>query len=102
MFLWKQANKVEKMETNTLNEYNELRIGDTVAERTVIAYTKRNERIVGDVYASWVAVCVDETAFHPYVVWTVVARPEGWYAEQGDYCKTLDEALGAYKKRGGE
>ncbi len=90
------------METNTLNEYNELRIGDTVAERTVIAYTKRNERIVGDVYASWVAVCVDETAFHPYVVWTVVARPEGWYAEQGDYCKTLDEALGAYKKRGGE
>jgi hypothetical protein len=92
------------METNTLNEYNELRIGEKVGspDRMVIAYTKRNERVVGEVYASWVAVCVDETAFHPYVVWTVVARPEGWYAESGDYCETLDKALEAYKKRGGE
>jgi hypothetical protein len=93
------------METNTLNEYNELRIGDKVGEptaRTVIAYTKRGERIVGETYASWITICAEEEAFHPYVVWTVVARPEGWYAEQGDYCKTLDEALEAYKKRGGE
>ncbi len=93
------------METNTLNEYNELRIGDKVGsggERMVIALTKRNERIVGELYATWIAICVDETAFHPYAVWTVVARPEGWHAEQGDYCKTLDEALVAYKERGGE
>lgn len=89
---------------NELHEYNELRIGDKVGdlERTVIAYTKRNERIVGDVYATWVAICALEEAFHPYVVWTIVARPNGWHAENGDYCKTLDEALEAYKLRGGE
>lgn len=91
-------------DTNTLNEYSELRIGDKVGstQRMVIAYTKRNERVVGDCYATWVAICVEETEFHPYVVWTVVARPEGWLAESGDYCKTIDEALEAYKKRGGE
>ena len=93
------------METNTLNEYNELRIGDKVgssAERMVIACTKQNDRIVGDLYATWTAICVEEGAFHPYVVWNVVARPEGWYAESGDYCKTLDEALEVYRSRGGE
>jgi hypothetical protein len=90
------------METNTLNEYNELRIGDIVSGRTVIAGTKRNERIVGEVYATWVAICANEEEFHPYAVWTVIARPEGWSAQSGDYCKTLDEALEAYKARGGD
>jgi hypothetical protein len=92
------------MTNNTLNEYNELRIGDKVGTtgRMVIAYTKRGERIVGDSYATWVAICVDDTEYHPYVVWTVIARPEGWCAEGGDYCFTLDDALVAYKARGGE
>lgn len=93
------------METNTLNEYNELRIGDMVgsgASRMVIVMTKRSERVVGDVYASWVAICHAEGEFHPYAIWNVIARPEGWHAEQGDYCKTLDEALAVYKTRGGE
>lgn len=93
------------METNTLNEYNELRIGDKVGdggERMVIACTKQNERIVGEVYATWTAICVQEEAFHPYVVWTVIARPNGFVAESGDYCKSLDSALVAYKNRGGE
>jgi hypothetical protein len=91
-------------DTNTLNEYNELRIGDIVGDsgRMVIAYTKRHDRVVGDCYATWVAICVDETAFHPYAVWTVVARPNGWLAESGDYCSTLEKALVAYKERGGE
>lgn len=91
------------METNTLNEYSELRIGDKVGstQRMVIAHTKRGDRVVGDCYATWVAICVEETAHHPYVVWTIVARPEGFYAETGDYCSTLEEALVAYKKRGG-
>lgn len=90
--------------TNTLNEYNELRIGDLVGhtQRTVIAYTKRHDRVVGDVYASWIAICVDKTALHPYVVWTIIARPEGFVAESGDYCSTLEQALIAYKERGGE
>ena len=87
------------METNTLNEYSELRIGDKVGstQRTVVAHTKRSERVVGDCYATWVALCVEETAFHPYVIWTVVARPEGFYAESGDYCSTIEEAVIAYK-----
>lgn len=91
--------------SNTLNEYNELRIGDVVGSgtrRMVIAHTKRYDREVGEHYASWVAICHAEGEFHPYVVWTVIARPEGWHAEQGDYCSTLEEALVAYKKRGGE
>ena len=92
------------METNTLNEYNELRIGDIVGDtkRTVIACTKRGERIVGDSYATWVAICHKEGEYHPYVVWTVIARPNGWLAEGGDYRSTLEEAVEAYKGRGGE
>lgn len=93
------------METNTLNEYNELHIGDKVgsgAERTVIVKHKRSERIVGDTYASWVAICHAEGELHPYAVWDIIARPEGWHAESGDYRKTLEEALIAYKSRGGE
>ena len=41
----------------TLNENKELAIGDTVAYRTVIAETKLHERVVGDCYATWVAIC---------------------------------------------
>lgn len=91
--------------SNTLNEYNELRIGDVVGSgtsRTVIACTKRAERVVGENYAYWVAICHAEGEYHPYVVWTVIARKEGWLAEGGDYCFTLDDALTAYKRRGGE
>lgn len=84
-------------------EYAELRIGDTVGdtERTVIACTKKNERVVGDVYATWVAICLDSEALHPYVVWTVVARPEGWLATNGDYCQNIIDAIRMYKARGG-
>jgi hypothetical protein len=92
------------METNTLNEYNELHIGDKVGsggERMVIAHTKLHNRIVGDCYATWIAICVDETGLHPYAIWNVIARPDGWLAESGDYCSTLEEALVAYKERGG-
>lgn len=91
--------------SNTLNEYDELRIGDMVGhpiKRMVIAYTKRNDRVVGDVYASWITICINKEELHPYVVWTVIARPEGFVSESGDYCSTLEDALKAYKKRGGE
>lgn len=90
--------------TNTLREYDELRVGDAVGDtgRVVIARTKTGERVPGDTYASWTAICHDDTALHPYVVWTVIARPEGFIAEQGDYCLTLRTALKAYEARGGE
>jgi hypothetical protein len=93
------------METNTLNEYNELQIGDKVGsgiERIVIVKHKTGERIVGDTYASWVAICYAETAHHPFTVWDIIARPEGWHAESGSYVATIEEALDVYKDRGGK
>ena len=86
----------------TLNENKELAIGDTVAYRTVIAETKLHERVVGDCYATWVAICHNANEYHKYAVWTVVARPEGWHAEQGNYCHTFTEAVKKYVERGGE
>jgi hypothetical protein len=90
--------------TNLLNLDNEIRIGDIVGStnRIVIAYTKKSERVPGDCYAVWVTICHKEGEHHPFVVWDVIARPEGFAAEHGDYCFTLQEAITAYKKRGGE
>jgi predicted aminopeptidase len=90
--------------TNVLNEYNELRIGDIVADtkRIVIAATQKAERVEGDSYAYWVAICRKEGEYHPYAVWNVIARPEGFIAEQGDYCFTISEAIEVYAQRGGE
>ena len=90
--------------TNELNLLNELRIGDIVGStnRIVIACTKKAERIPDDSYAYWVTICYKEGELHPYVVWDVIARPEGWSANQGDYCSTLEQAIKNYKKRGGE
>jgi len=89
---------------NELNLLNELRIGDIVGDtnRMVIASTKKVERIPGDCYATWVAICHKEGELHPYVIWDVIARPEGWFAQTGDYCSTLEQAIAKYKKRGGE
>jgi hypothetical protein len=90
--------------TNELNLLNELRIGDTVGDsnRIVIACTKKAERIPDDSYAHWVAICHKDAEYHPYVVWNVIARPEGWSAQNGDYSFTLEDALQDYTKRGGE
>lgn len=90
--------------TNTLSEYDELRIGDSIADtgRTVVAETKLGERIVGDSYAHWITICFKEGEYHPFAVWTVIARPEGFFAEQGDYCFTFFDAVEAYSKRGGK
>ena len=90
--------------TNQLNLDNQLHLGDIVGStnRMVIALTKKADRIPGDTYATWVAICVKDGEYHPYVVWTVIARPEGFAAEHGDYCFTLEEAVTMYKKRGGQ
>ena len=89
---------------NELNTVNELHIGDIVGttNRMVIALTKRSERIPADSYATWVAICYKDQERDPYVVWTVIARPEGFAAENGDYCSTFQQAVTMYKKRGGE
>jgi hypothetical protein len=90
--------------TNELNLLNELHIGDTVGStnRIVIAATKKADRIPGDSYAYWITICHRENELHPYVVWSVVARPNGFEASNGDYCTTLEKAVTIYKKRGGE
>ena len=90
--------------TNELNLLNELCIGDIVGttNRIVIAFTKKAERIPEDSYAYWVTICHKEGELHPYVVWNVIARPDGFSAVDGDYCSTLEQALIQYKKRGGE
>lgn len=90
--------------TNELNLLNQLCIGDIVGEtnRTVIAATKKAERIPDDSYAYWVAICYKENEFHPYVVWNVIARPNGFVANNGNYCSTLQQAITLYKQRGGE
>lgn len=90
--------------TNELNLDNELSIGDIVGDtkRIVILSTKRADRVPGDTYATWITVCYKKEELHPYVVWTVIARPEGFAAQNGDYCLTIEEALTHYKKRGGQ
>lgn len=83
--------------------FAELEVGQTILDgnATVVACTKLRNRVVGDVFASWTALCVREHEFHPYVVWTVIARDNGFIAESGDYCATLEGALDRYNARGG-
>ena len=90
-------------ELNVLNEYNELRIGDIVGdtERVVVASTQISERILDDSYAVFLAICAKDSAHHKYVVWDVIARPEGFSSANGTYYHTLEEALKYYQKRGG-
>lgn len=87
-----------------LNVYNQLQLGDIVGDtkRIVIACTKLTERIPNDSYATWIALCVKDTEEHPYAVWHVVARPEGFSAGNGDYCSSIDRAITIYKNRGGK
>jgi hypothetical protein len=70
---------------------------------TVLACNKTGERVPNDTYASWLALCArqyDNTP-HPYVIWTVVARPNGFEAYHGHYCRTYDEAEAKYQELGG-
>lgn len=84
--------------------FAELRIGAKINDTaTVVACTKVCNREIGEVYATWVAVCVKSADdYHPYAVWSIVARPEGWSAGQGDYAFTLKEAMEFYESRGGK
>ena len=69
---------------------------------TVVVCTKMRDAVPNDSYAVWLAVCVrDGENFHDYAIWNVVARPEGFVAERGDYRHTLIEAIGCYEDRRG-
>jgi hypothetical protein len=92
------------MTETTDHTTSELSVGSTInGKATVIACNQVLSRVVGETYASWVALCVKSVDdYHPYVVWTVVARPEGFSAGNGDYAFTLAEGIEFYEKRGGK
>jgi hypothetical protein len=78
---------------------DELHRGDLVGTTggIVLECEKQRERVVGDTYASWKALCfLPQNNFTPFVVWTVIARPNGFVAESGEYRRNLPEALHAY------
>ena len=84
-------------------EYAVLQVGTVLPNgRTVVDCRRKSERVEGDSYASWITICHKDGEFHPYAVWTVVALPDGWYSEQGDYSFTYEEALVDYRQRGGD
>lgn len=89
---------------NMLREYDELQLGDLIGDtdRMVLMRTKLHERIVGDCYATWVALVVKIGEYHPYAVWTVSATPRGFVAERGDYFFEMGDALKGYQNRGGQ
>ena len=80
---------------------NQLRIGDTVGDtkRMVIAHHQTVQRVPTQTFATWVALCVKEGEYHPYVVWNVIARPEGFIAEHGDYFFDIESAVKCYMSR---
>jgi hypothetical protein len=87
--------------TNELNTLNQLNLGDIVGDtnRMVIACHKISERVPGENYAVWVAICAKENERHPYVVWDVVARPEGFACQNGQYASELIQAVDYYVAR---
>ena len=79
-----------------MNEVTEGTVVNTTA--VVLKCQKQFDRVVGDCFASWLTICFDgANPNHPFVVWNVIARPEGFHAERGDYRKTLTEALDAHE-----
>lgn len=67
---------------------------------TILDLVKRSERVVGDCYASWL-VLVERNSSNrdPWVVWTLIARPDGWMLESGTYCMTEEQGRKAFAAR---
>ena len=67
----------------------------------ILACVKRSERIIGDSFASWHVLVERDPNKHrdPFVVWRLIARPEGWHLESGTYCATFDEGWKAFGDR---
>ena len=86
-------------------QFKDLEVGDSIGNpdepREVLAIYRKRERVVGDSYAWWVAICWRKDAFHQFVVWDVFGRPEGFSAANGDYCYTLEKAQRLFESRCG-
>ena len=61
---------------------------------------KRSERVIGDCFASWL-VLVERDSSHrdPWVVWSLIASPNGWTLESGSYCMTEEEGRKGFALR---
>lgn len=97
--------KGNDMDTIKVTEASELKFGEEIAAGVrVIACTKKSDRMVGIIYASWVAICeVTNDPHAKFVVWTVIATEDyGWVRESGNYCTSIIEAVKHYESRGGK
>lgn len=87
------------------NEYRVLEKGMIIAGHKVLRCKRVSERVVGETYASWIALCEAQgDEYHKWVTWTVIAREKGFIAESGHYFMEIDgieKAVGSYEKRGG-
>lgn len=79
----------------------QLKRGDIVGHSGGVVLEFSLNRARGDdSYSVWTALCLlPDNDYTPFVVWNVIARPEGFTAESGDYTRTLFEAITAFTKR---
>lgn len=70
-----------------------------VGKVRIVDFVRTGERIVGDVFASWKVLVERESSHDPFVVWTLVATTNGFIANHGSYCETLEQARKAYESR---
>lgn len=93
------------MQTALPFEYRVLEKGNEVEGHKVLRCNRLTERVVGDCYASWIALVETTNAndYHKYATMVIVARPDGWLAESGRYFVGGDyeKAYGDYERRGG-
>jgi hypothetical protein len=89
----------------TQAEFNLLAKGMSISDHTVLRCKRLTERVVGDTYSSWIALCQanNKGSHHKYVTWIISARPEGFLAEAGHYflSNEIERSVGDYEARGG-
>lgn len=93
------------MKTQVQPEYRVLQKGDMVNGHKVLRRERHTEYVEGSTYASWIALLenTDKRAYHRYVTWLVIAGPEGFFAESGNYFAydEYEKAYGNYEYRTG-
>jgi len=74
-------------------------VGDT--NRHVILSTLIREA-TEDSYDVYIVVAHSSEQYHPYVVWYVSDRPEGYHAEGGEYFHDAKDAIINWQGKGGK
>jgi hypothetical protein len=83
-----------------------LEAGDYINNGAIVLECRQTGHKRNGLYASWIAVCMWERVYPnhksvEYVVWDVIARPEGFVAERGDYYSSIIPAVDCFVGRGG-